>query len=486
MSSSFLPAWLAGDARAFLPRRFDDRVARAVAVEAAAARGISRDVLAALLAQNSRLPASPAREQHLAALGCSGTVVVATSQPVGLFLGPLATLYGAATAIVNARALERETGHRCVPLVWLQSEDDDLTKVDHTSLARSSGEQLTVQLAPAMRAAKPSALAHVPLGPGIADAHALVCAELMAYPHAGDHLGLLARAYFAEATFSEAFAIALAEVFAEEGLVLLDPCDPSMASAVAPVHTRALAESVAIAAALQEHTRSLQAAGFAAPAAPSDQHGAARLRPLVRDTLLPTAVCVLEPDELLRLAQLVPLYQRLGVSMPMLAPRALMRVLDASARATLDKLGLTADDIEGTSPHALLNKVAAAPRAAPLDTAALESELLAAIIPRLQEVGASMAARDASLKKAAARASDDVKEAITRLIGKYTRALAHGDEVSGDRIDRLRSSLSPAGVPQERAHGFAAYACRYGTRAFTRLVLDTVQPFSPAILDLRP
>ena len=69
-------------------------------------------------------------------------------------------------------------------------------------------------------------------------------------PHAGEHLGLLERAYRPEATMAEAFAEVLAAVFADEGLVFLDPRDPRLAPLAAPIHRRALEEAPAISTAL--------------------------------------------------------------------------------------------------------------------------------------------------------------------------------------------------------------------------------------------
>src|SRR5687767_351745 len=124
---------MSGDERALrlLPAHFRDARERAASVQRARERAIRPSVLDVMRAQNAALAPSKAREANLDALATPGTVCVVTGQQVGLFLGPLYTIYKAASAIAFANALTRETGQRCVPVFWLQTEDHDLAEIDH-------------------------------------------------------------------------------------------------------------------------------------------------------------------------------------------------------------------------------------------------------------------------------------------------------------------------------------------------------------------
>src|SRR5437763_13120335 len=104
VARAFSSSYLAREAiaRRFIPvdfRSAEDRVAR---TRAAAARPVDPDVLAVLREQQARLPASPARVEAVDALA-RGAAVVATGQQVVLFLGPLYSLYKAASAVAVAR-----------------------------------------------------------------------------------------------------------------------------------------------------------------------------------------------------------------------------------------------------------------------------------------------------------------------------------------------------------------------------------------------
>ena len=139
-------AYLSGAARAFYAGDVSLRDDRARAV-ARAQRPVSARVLARLRLQNQALGPSAARNAGLAALQ-AGACAVVTGQQVGLFLGPLFTLYKAATAIALARQLESETGRAAVPVFWLQSEDHDLPEIARCVLPRAGEAEEPCVLAP--------------------------------------------------------------------------------------------------------------------------------------------------------------------------------------------------------------------------------------------------------------------------------------------------------------------------------------------------
>ena len=541
MTSSFSAAWLRGDARAlsFLPDRYRHPAARAEAVAAAASRTVPPALLDVLVARNARLAPSPARERNLERLSLPGTVAVVTGQQMGLFLGPLFTLYKAAAAIRAARALSEETGRPCVPVFWLQTEDHDLPEVDHTFLPRHTGGPLRVALDLPDAAASRAPIAHRRLGPSVTAALATLRAELGAEPHAHEHLALLERAYHPEATLAEAFTEVLATVFSEEGLVFLDPRDARLAPLAAPVHRRAIEEADALSTALCARAQALSDAGFSVqvhirPGAPlgffspdgvegpryrmdpawpgtwslvghpegravttAELLGwlereplrfttSALLRPLLQDTWLPTAAYVGGPGELAYFAQLAPVYAHAGLPMPLVVPRARFRVLDDRARRWLGKLGLQPDEVSSPREE-LLTRLAARDAPQPLEfPEALEARLFGTFAAELERLNDPLLQLDPTLQDALQRTRGTVRVAVSRLVGRYGRALARRDGMTAERVDRLRTYLTPNDEPQERVLGLPYFACHVGTRAFTRQVLDTCVPFSGALQDLTP
>ncbi|MCP3100305.1 bacillithiol biosynthesis cysteine-adding enzyme BshC [Myxococcus sp. K15C18031901] len=541
VTPSFPSAWLKADPRAlaFLPDRFRHRTARAEAVAQAATRTVSPALLAVLRERHARLAPSPARERNLELLGRPGTVAVVTGQQVGLFLGPLFTLYKAASAIVAARTLQEETGRPCVPVFWLQTEDHDLPEVDHCFVASAAGAPRRVSLTHADAATSRVPVAHRRLGDGVLTALECLRAELGREPRADEHLSLLERAYRPEATLAEAFTEVLASIFADEGLVFIDPRDPRLAPLAAPIHRLALRDAAAVSSALARQVEALTQAGFSEqvhirpgsplgffspdgvdgpryrldPAGPDTwslvghPRGAtvttrelsdwlekeplrfttsALLRPLLQDTWLPTAAYVGGPGEVSYFAQLAPLYAHAKRPMPLVVPRARFRILDDRARRLLHKLGLTPDEAGGER-EALLTRLSTRDAAQTYEPAAsVEARLFGAFAAVLDPLGEPMLKLDPLLLDALKRTRGTVRAAVSRLAARYGRALALRDQVTTERLDRLRALLVPDGAPQERILGMAYHACRFGTRDLARSVLDACVPFSGELQDLTP
>jgi bacillithiol biosynthesis cysteine-adding enzyme BshC len=464
---------------------------------------------------------------------------VVTGQQMGLFLGPLFTVYKTASAIAAARALAEETGRPCVPVFWMQTEDHDLPEIDHCLTPRGSGPPLRTALDFPGAATSRVPVAHQRLGESVTPALAALRTELGGQPFAGEHLELLERAYRPGATMPDAFAEVLSALFADEGLVLLDPRDVSLAPLAAPLHRRAIEEASIIAARLAERGSALTQAGFSEqvhirpgsplsfvspegfdgpryrldPTAPGTwslvghPDGAsvttaellswldreplrfttsALLRPLLQDTWLPTAAYVGGPGEIAYFAQLAPLYEHAGLPMPLIVPRARFRVLDDRIRGLLDKLGLSPDDVSAPRDELLARLASRSAGEGFEPPEAVEARLMGALAPELARLGERMAALDPSFAHAIERTEESVRGAISRLVAKYGRATAQRDQVTVERLDRLRTYLAPEGAPQERIYGLPYYACRFGARAFIRSVLEACEPFSGGLKDLKP
>jgi bacillithiol biosynthesis cysteine-adding enzyme BshC len=530
MLRPFHSSYLAGGMRsdAFLPRGFGDADHRRDAVARAAARRVAPELLAELHAQSALLPPSPAREAHLAQLA-AGAAAVVTGQQVGLFLGPLYTLFKAASAVAVARQLAAETGAAVVPIFWLQTEDQDFAEVASCVVPRAGDRPLTLTLAddPAMDR---RSLADRALG---ADVDALVAQlgdALAGAPHADEVVALLRAHYRPGVAPGRAFAGVLAALFAEEGLVVFDPRRAAVARLAAPVLRRSIVDAEPLAAALAARVEALHAAGireqiplrplmtlsffhvggaqgpryrlerkdgaFSLPDGTSVSAGAllallerdplrfstsALLRPLVQDTLLPTAVYVGGPAEVDYFAQLPPLYAALGMEPPLMALRARFTAVTPRLRALLGQLSLTVADLSRP-----VDGLRAARRAAlgPPDVAAPEPGAWLADLDRRIDAYEAAMPSDRALLRSIRRTRATVRRAVDRLAARHQHVTLDRDEVWQLRLQRATDWLRPEGQPQERVHAFPAFAAQVGLRPLVEAVLAAVSPLDPSVREL--
>lgn len=528
--ASITAKYLENDARAFFDSHPSDVQDQQRAV-LRAARALDPATAEALTRQNARYLPSPARDAHLQALA-EGAAAVVTGQQVGLFLGPLYTLYKAASAIQVAKSLSTLTGKPVVPVFWLQSEDHDLPEISRSVSPRLHGGVLDLRL-PASSTDRVS-VAHLTFAEELDHQLESLEDELSQLANGQEHLELIRRHYRVGAGWVEAFAGVLAELFADEGLVLVDPRDPRLARQAAPLHRRALEEASTISQALRKRVDALEEAGFSAavhvrPDAPlsffhpdgargpryrleATESGfreiggggvhslpklletlaneplrfstSALLRPIVQDTLLPTAAYVGGPGEIAYFAQLAPLYEHFGMPMPLLVPRARLRIVEPRTRRLLERLQVSPDDAARSEDELLALCATGEPNLpAPEE---ISARLLASFEQSFRETDASLRPSLPTLGRALDKTRATVEFAVSKLAANYAKARLRHDAGRTADVRRLQTLLHPENGPQERCFGFSYYAAKWGDRALVEAVLDAVVPFDPALKDLEP
>lgn len=533
MSEPFSRSWLAGErrARGWLPSDFRAAADRAAAVEAATLRPPRPEVVAAIRAFNATLPPSAARDANLDALGEPGTVVVVTGQQVGLFLGPLYTFHKAATCVRIAKALEAETRTRVVPVFWLQTEDHDVAEVASCTVQAPGGGSFVVrgERAPNNRAS----VSELSLGAETAASIATLREQLGGLDHAAAFVDLLEGAYRPDVGYGAAFAQVLGTLFADEGLVLVDPRQPELAACCAPIHARALDVGQQLGQLADKRATRLRAKGFRVqvpirteaslscyhpegPAGPryrlvmaekgwgpaggpdvvfsqeelikslADDPRAfsttALLRPILQDSLLPTAAYVAGPGEASYLVQLPPLYEHLGMPMPLVVPRGRFRWVEPRDAKLLLELGVAGASFERPM-HELLAELAE-PTADLPPPGELERYLVQGVTHGLNVFREDVSELDAGLVKAIERTEAHVIGALSKLVGRYRRTLGERDATLHQRVDRLRSRLFPDGKPMERVFGLPYLACRFGVERLKRQMAAAYTPFDPGVIEL--
>lgn len=342
------------------------------------------EVTSILGQQNAAFGAGEATRENLDRLR-KGAIAAVSGQQVGLFSGPAYAIYKAVSAIQIAQELTK-AGVDAVPVFWMATEDHDLDEV-RSSTWFQNGKLKRFELPGNGDAGLP--VGRIPLGAGVQEMVDEAAGILTA---AGGELvaAIFRESYGAQETYGSAFGKLFARLFAEQGLILLDPLDARLHRIAGEVLRRAVEERDALSEALLVRGKELDKAGFAAQvkvtarstlifklgsgvrqpiafsggkfvcgeqswtkdelvraveAEPENFSPNALLRPVLQDYLLPTAAYIAGPAEIAYFAQAELIYKKLLGRMPVILPRAAYTILDAKAEKFLRRHGLKVEDV---------------------------------------------------------------------------------------------------------------------------------------------
>jgi len=433
---------------------------------------------------------------HLALdlLARPGTVTVTTGQQVGLYSGPAYTVYKALTAARLARELN-DKGIPAVAVFWLATEDHDFAEVNHCWAFDGAHRPARLEAQAAGGTGGPVGRIVVGQGP-IEELRAVLG------PHAFGEgvLGAVEGAYRPGQTLGRGFAELLKRLLAPYGLLFLDPLAPAVRELAAPILRRALEQAPELNHRLLERNAALEAAGYHAQVRVEPQSSllflfengrrlplarldgdymaggkryspeelAARapdlspnalLRPVMQDSILPTAAYVGGPAEIAYLAQAQVLYEALLGRMPVVVARAGFTLLDARSDKLLRRYGLTLGDFFH-GEEALRERIAA--RLVPESLGRVLEESTAKASRELDALSAEMARFDRTLVEALERSRRKVLYQFSKLERKAAREALRRNERAAQEAASLYGLICPGKHLQERLYSILPFLAKHG------------------------
>ena len=490
------------------------------AIKRAQSHPRQRERVAAVLAQQQdRRGAPPEARAAAERLADPRAVAIVTGQQAGLFGGPLYTLLKALTALKLAERISREHEVPTVAIFWIDSEDHDWDEVSSCSVLDDGMHRQTVTLGTPPGAGE-GPVASVHLDPAIFAAVETLRFTLAPSEFTEELLERLGSAYRPGAGMSHAFGQWLEMVLGPLGLVVYDAAEAATKPIVGDIFVREL-ESPGLTTRLAAASgQALVDLGYHAQVVPhpdnvalfrldgvrqpihfrekgfvvgdlevSGEHLLAEarqqpdgfspnvlLRPVVQDTLFPTICYVAGPNELAYLAQLKQIYERFGVPLPLMSPRATATLLDAASARFLAKYDLALESLQPRDESAL-NHLLETQLPASVEAALHEaSRAVEGSLGRLIE---AVPAIDATLEGAARSSLGRMQHDLRTLHDKIIHAAKRRDETLRRQYARTRALAFPDGQPQERSVAFVYFLNRYGPalvdRLYTELPLDLGQ-----------
>jgi bacillithiol biosynthesis cysteine-adding enzyme BshC len=463
------------------------------------------EMVGILQAQNESFGGDDSVRHTIDELARPDCFAVVTGQQVGLFTGPLLTIYKALTALRLSRELRRR-GSPCVPIFWMATDDHDLAEVTRLVMP---GPALRV-LDARERLFGTAAMPPRPVG-GIRLPETIKpLLEEYAAAFAGFEWSSAIRTQLASScrsgmTFAEAFGRLMAQLFCGRGLILFDPRDATAKRLAAPVIGRALREAPALRGRLAERSRALRNSGFEPQVAvlprstlvfledegerraliaedgafmlkdtgkhfagqellelleslPERFSPSALLRPLVQDHLLPTVVYVGGPAEVSYFAQLDPLYDAFGRPMPVVWPRSSFTILDAETRDLMGRLGLKLEDCLQGEREAIRKILQAQPARFELQLA----ELRRTVDRAVDDAKPALAAAEACLESSAETVRRKLHYRIDSLQRRFINYEMRQNGALRGELAHLLSRCAPNGHLQERELGIHTQLARLG------------------------
>jgi bacillithiol synthase len=431
--------------------------------------------LAAELAEyHRRLGASPRSMESLERIARGeAACAVAGQQPAPLG-GPLYSLHKAATAAGLATVIAERTGVPCVPLFWMHGEDSDFDEIRSATFA-DAGLTLRERGLPDSAHAAGGLVGSIPVAPLAALGEEAL--QTWAGLAGQGEVGELLRTSLAQARdLGEANSALMLALFAEAGLVVVDPRLPAFRATARPVLERYLAHAAELTGAARQAGAWLEARTGRRPLSDAALEsfvfaldGDARrklspgealalqgaralspsvaLRPVVQDAVFPTVAMACGPGEIAYLAQLREVFAGLQVTAACPVPRLGATWLPPAAVALIEAAGAEPwEVVAGTD--AILRRLAeqsvpAGPRA---DLELARADALGG----LERLATSVREVDASLPQLVDSARAKVDYQFQRLLEGLTGKVRHRLERGHPEWTRLRHYLMPGDRLQER------------------------------------
>ena len=496
---------------AFFPPPFDDSAALDRIVKQVSGREYAReDLRTALLEMADDYRASDRARSNIELLAHKDTLVVFSGQQVGLFTGPLYTIYKALSTERWAAELTSKLGRPVVPCFWLSTDDHDFAEVDHVRVPRGD-DLLTLQYKPSCPSSGD------PVGRLVIDSQMeSVIRELQdALPRSefSDDVFRTIRECYAEGTrFASAFGRLWYAMFPQSGLIPVSPCNRNFKKLARPYLEGALKDDAKLYEAYSKASAALERSGYHQQVYKTERQTmlfyqqfkrhslhhddndgyvweggepvtadwlaktiAERpdyfspnvlLRPIVQNGVFPTIGVTLGPSETAYYAQIGGIHDHFGVPRPLILPRTSVSIIERSVARRIKKLDIQIEALQKDRDAEIARVLRASfPSDLERQFDRAEQRVGDAFDDIHQGVVDFEITLDKPLRAAAARAKREMRQVAQKAYAANKRKL----EESESQIRRVGMQLFPEGGFQERTFNVVYYWARYGPDFLTGL-----------------
>jgi len=445
-------------------------------------------------------------------------VAVVTGQQVGLFTGPMYTIYKAISAVKLAEKLSRDfSDYKFVPIFWLAGEDHDFEEVSSVSVFNAAGDLMRLEYNGGKSTSDGNygAVGEIELSENIEQLFKSVEESLMPTEFKAKVLELFRTAYQPGMTFNKAFVHLMNVLLEDSGLIFLNSNDVEIKRLLLPVFRRELAETPRSCQLVIDQSAILERQYHAQvkprpinlflfhekgryPIEPhpdgyflkgTRQHFAKTeldslleqnpemfspnvvLRPICQDTLLPTIAYVAGPAELAYFGQYSTLYREFGLPEPIIYPRASVTIIEEKVEKILARFSLEPLSLFGNLEFL---KQQIAEQISDLKADDFFKSAAHSIDESLDQLKPALQSIDSTLLPALSHTLEKIHTYLNVLKEKTVSAQKRQHEVSLRQIDKAAANLFPSSDFQERQLNILYFLNKYGPE-FVRWLSTEIQ-----------
>lgn len=444
------------------------------------------------------------------------TIAVVTGQQLGIFGGPLYTIYKIITAIrLSNQMNERYDDYKFIPVFWLEGDDHDFNEVRAINIFDTENQVVTIGYKEEIDDddAKQS-VGNLILDESINDSLNQLESLLRESDFKSGLFSKLKSIYKPGKSFKESFKELLIWLFDELGLIVFDPQDAEVKNILKPIFKKEVTDFVIHTQKLIQTSAELEELYHAQvkvkpvnlfyhtddgrysiepveeiyklkrkrkqftreeisneiEIAPQRFSPNVLLRPICQDYLLPTGFYIAGPSEISYFAQVMPLYDFYEIVAPIVYPRSSVTVLEKNVNAALDKYDITLNDVF-LGLTELKEKVISG-----LSENNIErtfEEVLNDVELIFDKIKENLFAVDKTLVDSSERYKEKIISIFNELKSKSVKAQETKYETTVRQLTRISNLLYPLENLQEREINFTYFYNKYG-REFISKIYDDI------------
>lgn len=474
-----------------------------------------REELSSLIyAQNSYFSISHKTEKNIRALRNDDTVAIITGQQLGIFGGPLYTIYKTITAIKLANKLnEQYSKYHFVPIFWLEADDHDFDEVRRISIISDGNSIKEIRYDDSLEEeVNRGPIGKLKFNEGINNFISEFENTLIKTEFTPLILELIKKSYKSGNTFLDGFKEILFEFFDESGLIIFDPSDAEVKKLLSPVFKHEIENFRSNSIKLVQSSARLEEVYHAQvklrPINLFYSHEGGRyaieptddgnyklknkrlkfsheeiinkvetspwmfspnvlLRPICQDYLLPAAFYIGGPSEISYFAQLKPLYNSFKVEPSIIYPRVSATILEKNISSIISKYEISFMDLiinRENIAEKIISKIST------LSVDELFARVEGSISNLLHELKLEVNEIEQTLNESGNKAEQRIISYLNEYKNKVNEAQRRKYDTVIRQVNKTVVTLFPNNELQERELNFFNFANKYGLSVLKKLI----------------